>query len=123
MKKRSFLTGSLIILLATVFTVACSKSYNNGNGNNNSPKVYMKNSVFSNANLQVTMGTTVTWINNDTTVHTVTADNGSFDSGDITPGASFNYTFSSAGTFAYYSKRQTGMTGIVVVVTSSGGGY
>src|SRR5579863_8515564 len=78
MKKRSFLTGSLIILLVALLTVACSKSNNNGNTNNNSPKVYMKNSVFSNTNVQITMGTTVTWINDDTMAHTVPADNGSF---------------------------------------------
>jgi plastocyanin len=123
MKKRSFLTGSLMILLAAILTVGCSKSNNNGNGNNNSPKVYMKNSVFSNTNLQITMGTTVTWINDDIVAHTVTADNGSFDSGNINPGGSFNWTFSSAGTFAYHSKLQMGMTGIVVVAGSSGGGY
>ncbi|HEV3412092.1 MAG TPA: cupredoxin domain-containing protein [Puia sp.] len=119
MKKRSFLTGSLMILLVAIamLMVACSKSNNNGNANNNSAKVYMKNSVFSNTNLQIAMGTTVTWINDDTAVHTVTADNGSFDSGNINPGGSFNWTFSSVGTFAYHSKLQTGMTGIVVVAS------
>lgn len=52
--------------------------------------------------LQVSMGSTVTWINNDSAPHTVTADDGSFDSGSMQTGQSYSHTFSSAGTFPYY---------------------
>lgn len=38
-------------------------------------------------------GTTVTWINNDTVSHTVTADDASFDSGTLQPGQSYSRTF------------------------------
>src|SRR5215831_15037982 len=47
--------------------------------------------------VSVAVGGTVTWTNNDITTHTATADNGSFSSGNIAPGASFSRTFSTAG--------------------------
>jgi plastocyanin len=52
--------------------------------------------------LQVPMGATVTWVNNDSVPHTVTADDSSFDSGSIQPGQSYSHTFETAGTFPYY---------------------
>src|SRR5690349_5697628 len=51
--------------------------------------------------LNVAVGGTVVWINNDVTAHTSTADNGTWNSGTIAPGRSFSRTFSSAGTFLY----------------------
>src|SRR5262245_14325300 len=45
----------------------------------------------------VAIGGTVTWVNNDNTPHTSTANNGSFDSGSLNPGASFSRTFPTAG--------------------------
>jgi plastocyanin len=120
MKKSKFLSGLLMAMLAGAILVACTKSnsYNNGSTNANSPTIYMKGSVYSNTNLQVASGTTVQWSNNDTTVHTVTADNGSFDSGDIQPGAAFSQTFNTAGTFAYHDKHHATMTGAIVVVAN-----
>jgi plastocyanin len=120
MKKSKFLSGILVAMLAGAILVGCSKSnsYNNGTPNNNSPVIYMKGSVYSNTNLQVASGTTVQWSNNDTTVHTVTADNGSFDSGDIQPGAAFSQMFNTAGTFAYHDKHHSTMTGVIAVVNN-----
>jgi plastocyanin len=116
--KKTNLTAVLaaIMLVGTLFTfTACKKSnYSNGN-NNSSTTIHMKNSTFSNMNLQVTTGTTVTWNNDDTTAHTVTANDGSFDSGTMQPGANFSHVFSSQGTFLYHDKLHNNMTGQVVV--------
>jgi len=123
MKKSKFLTIILAILLAGGLFIACKKSsYSNGNSNN-SATITMKNSVFSNANLQIQTGTNVVWNNDDTTVHTVTANDGSFGSGDIQPGGSFSHQFNSAGTFMYHDKYHDKMTGAVVVTAASSGGY
>lgn len=63
----------------------------------------------------VAAGTTVTWTNNDTAPHTVTSTDGSFDSGNIAPGETFTYTFTSAGTFDYICNYHPNMTATVVV--------
>jgi plastocyanin len=74
--------------------------------------------------LRVQVGDTVTWTNNDTVAHTVTAgtpDNptGEFDSGEIQPGETFTYTFDQAGTFDYYCTLHPDMTGSVTVEDGS----
>lgn len=45
---------------------------------------------------------TISWHNLDSTSHTVTADNSSFDSGPIPPGGSFSWTATSPGSYAYH---------------------
>lgn len=52
----------------------------------------------------VTVGDTVVWTNNGTATHTVTASDGSWDSGPLPPGKTFSHTFDRAGTVAYYCK-------------------
>lgn len=47
-------------------------------------------------------GQTITWRNLDSTTHTVTADDGSFDSGQIPPGAEYSWTPAHAGKYAYH---------------------
>jgi plastocyanin len=52
--------------------------------------------------LVIEVGTTVIWRNNGKNVHTVSADDKSFDSGDIAPGATWRRTFDAPGAFAYH---------------------
>ena len=63
----------------------------------------------------ITVGSTVTWTNNDTLTHTVTSDSGAFDSGSLAPGAKFTFTFLTRGTFAYHCTPHPGMVASVVV--------
>jgi plastocyanin len=49
----------------------------------------------------VAPGTAVTWSNEDEAVHTVAANDGSFDSGRLALGALFSHTFNEPGTFEY----------------------
>jgi plastocyanin len=62
----------------------------------------MQNMSYSAVNLSVTAGTSITWSNTDTTKHTVTADDNSFNSGDIPPGQSYTRIFSNTGSFSYH---------------------
>jgi plastocyanin len=123
MKKRFFLYSILLMTGMVAIFFACSKSsYNNsgsggGGGGNPTNTIYMKNSVYSSPALTVIIGSKVTWVNDDNMIHTVTSDNGTFDSGDMNPGSSFNYTFNATGTFSYHCVHHSNMTGVVTVVT------
>jgi plastocyanin len=81
--------------------------------------VSINNLAFQPQSLQVTAGTTVTWTNNDNTSHTVTSDTGVFDSGTLAPGATFKFTFTQTGTFAYHCNIHTSMKGTVTVVPAA----
>lgn len=67
--------------------------------------------------LEVPVGTTVTWINNDVIDHTVTSSDGLFDSGDMLPGDSFSFTFSEAGEYEYVCTLHRGMAPATIIVT------
>jgi hemoglobin len=64
----------------------------------------------------VQAGTTVTWINHDELVHTVTAaDRTSWDSGPLGPGDEFDFTFDSPGRYNYICTIHRGITAEIVV--------
>jgi plastocyanin len=65
--------------------------------------------------ISIAVGGTVTWINNDTTAHTATANGGAFDTGSIAPGGNASKTFSTAGSFPYRCTIHPGMVGTITV--------
>jgi plastocyanin len=69
--------------------------------------------------LEVPVGTTVTWTNTGAAPHTVTADDGAFNSGELAPGATFSQTFDAAGTFAYHCEIHPDMTASVTVTDAA----
>ncbi|WP_406656656.1 hypothetical protein V7O62_12455 [Methanolobus sp. ZRKC2] len=70
--------------------------------------------------VQITVGDTVTWTNEDDRAHTINDDEGVFNSGELQSGESYSYTFEEAGTFTYGSEEDTSFEGMVTVVTSTG---
>ena len=70
--------------------------------------------------ITVSVGTTVTWTNDGPTAHTATADDGTFDTGNLVKGASQSYKFDKAGTFKYHCTPHPFMKA-TVTVTGSGG--
>lgn len=73
-------------------------------------------SKFQPAYIEVPVGTTVTWTNNDNVGHTVTFRNGMADSKRIdAAGGTFSYTFKSKGIFPYYCTIHPDMVGAVTV--------
>lgn len=80
--------------------------------------VVMKDIQFEPGDVTVKTGETVTWTNDDTVDHDVTADDGSFksgDAGDLAPGDKYSHSFDKAGTFKYVCTVHPGMEGEVVV--------
>jgi plastocyanin len=77
--------------------------------------VTIQGMAFSPQTLTVAVNTTVTWTNNDGVTHTVTSDGAVFASGNVAPGGTFSYQFTSAGTFPYHCSIHNSMTGKVIV--------
>ncbi len=73
---------------------------------------------FSPNPVEVKVGETVTWINDDSVIHTATSTDGTFDSGIMRNGQSFSYTFDTAGEYPYYCTLHPNMVGTVVVTES-----
>ncbi len=64
-------------------------------------QITITNYSFQPATLAIPVGTTVTWINQDSVSHTSTSDTGPWDSGTLAHGQSFSFTFNQPGTFTY----------------------
>jgi plastocyanin len=129
-------------VLVTVLAAACGGSSpmsaaagGGGGGNPAAASVTMSEYKFSPETVRVAVGSAVAWNNNGTTSHTSTSDTtGIWNSNAInppgppppscpyppcdgTPGGSFQYTFSTAGTYPYHCAfhETLGMKGVVIV--------
>ena len=83
------------------------------------PSVSLANYQFQPSTLTIPVHSTVTWTDNQTgTTHTVTSDDGSFNSsGNLTAGQTFSLTFDTPGTYNYHCfyHQSIGMVGSIVV--------
>ena len=72
-------------------------------------------------NLEVTTGTTVVWVNDDSVPHTIQSQDekgaiiGLFNSAPLVTGESFEYTFDESGVYNYYCSFHPWRIGIVTV--------
>lgn len=73
------------------------------------------NFAFSPSILTVHTGTRVTFTNRDMATHTVTADGGLFNSGNLSTGQTFSFTFMGRGSFAYHCQIHPSMKGTIAV--------
>jgi plastocyanin len=134
-KDRGLLVGAVLVVLAMMVLAACGDGSNDGAGGGGlyggggatepSPppsagpdatsdaQVSIAGFAFSPSSLEIDVGTTVTWTNEDGVTHTVTAADGPgtdaeatdlFDSGGLAGGDTFSFTFDEAGTY-YYACR------------------
>lgn len=104
------------ILSAILFT-SCKVKSDDMIDNNNPPNtIYIKNNTYSVTHFVTTPNATITWVNQDATAHTVTADDGSFNSGNIEQGGSYSKTFTTAGVYSYHCEQHLEMKGIIEIV-------
>ena len=85
--------------------------------------VTIGDNFFSPKNITINAGDTIVWTHVGGAIHTVTADDGSFNSGSLQGGQSYTRTFSTAGTYPYYciphgSPGGLGMSGTITVVAA-----
>jgi plastocyanin len=77
-----------------------------------------QNFAFNPPSMTVKTGTTVTWMNNDGTPHTIVTDNGStasFSSDPLATGAVYTFTFTQPGTYTYHCSIHPSMKGEIIV--------
>ena len=86
-----------------------------------SASVTISDFEFTPATVTVNEGDTVTWTNDGPTVHTATAEDGSFDTGILEKGESGSATFTQPGTINYICSPHPYMKGKVVVQAASAG--
>jgi plastocyanin len=137
-KKNAVVIPSVVIAGAIVATYLLSENMNmaveGGSGNSiqqpttatsipsNSTVVRIVanagNNSFSPNPVDVKVGETMTWINDDSGRHTVTSKDGVFDSGMMGKGQSFSFTYDKAGEYPYFCEPHPNMVGTVVVTES-----
>ena len=72
--------------------------------------------------IEIQVGDTVTWINNDSSPHTATSssDDSNFDTDVLRRGETYSFTFDKEGQYPYFCTLHPSMVGTVVVLPSGG---
>lgn len=116
--------GIIFLTVIIGMTGSCSESGdpmgdNGGNGGGDGTpgvnEVWIKGTAFGPSTITISAGTTITWTNKDAVAHTVTSDNGLFDSGNINGNSTYSRQFPTAGTYPYHCTPHPTMTATVIV--------
>jgi plastocyanin len=118
----------ILLLLCAVGALAaagCGGGDDDGGGSTAAPAasssgggvaIKMQNIAFDPKDVTVKAGQKITWTNDDTTDHNVTADSGAdFKSDNFGKGATFEFTPDKAGTIKYECTIHPGMTATITV--------
>jgi plastocyanin len=138
-KGKLFLIVVILVIAIALIFVGCSSSQNGTAGtdevktqdvvetlptNTDTPddntelpdvEVDIVNFVYSPNEITIPTGTTVIWLNNDSVIHTVTSDDGIFDSDSLPGGATFSFTFSKSGIYPYHCIPHPYMKATIIV--------
>jgi plastocyanin len=105
----------LAVLGLSVVGVPAAAQHAGGHEAAAGPAVNISFAAVSPPRIDVVAGDTVTWTNDSARVHTVTADDESFDSGRITSSQTFAHRFAAAGEAPYHCRLHPFIQGVVGV--------
>jgi plastocyanin len=104
-----------VLLVILSFMVACDdEDVEPVNGDQAENEIRMSNTSFLPANLELSAGSTVLWVNTSEVDHTVTSSDGLFNE-YLEPGGQFEYVFTQPGTYDYVCTLHPGMTGTITI--------
>jgi len=117
-----WLTPILVLLLATIGPIGVAT------GGQKEAHIWVRDSLFNPAMMRIQPGTTVIWHFEGRNPHTVTADDGSWDSGYLKRGQTFEITFDEPGRYAYHCiphghEGGKGMAGVILVGDAGDEGF
>jgi plastocyanin len=104
-----FINRRLVTALAALLMIAVMWGCGSNNKSTNPPTqqpshlVTISSFTYSPSTIDVAVGDTVTWRNNDSAPHTVTSDTGTeLQSPSIPNGGTYQHIFATAGSFSYH---------------------
>src|SRR5438067_954306 len=103
-RKSSSLPPVALVILAFFWVLPIAACGGSSHAIPSGPSVSALDNEFVPKELHIKAGQTVTWVNNGQTIHTVTADDNSFNSGNFDSGAEYTHTFMQPGRYAYFCK-------------------
>src|SRR5574337_207231 len=109
--------GAIALGIALLFSVGTA--YVPAADSTNNGAVTIQNFAFGPDTLTIPVGTTVTWTNKDSVSHTVTSKNGTFDSGALSQGQTFQFTFNAPGPYDYSCTLHRSMTAKIIVTSQA----
>jgi plastocyanin len=117
MTKRSlFLNGLVLVLpLALASISILHPTRVKGEAAASTLEVQVDNFTFGPATLTVPVNSVVTWVNKDDLPHVIASNDGLFKSKALDTDEKYSYTFSKAGTYAYFCSIHPKMVGKIVV--------
>jgi plastocyanin len=108
----TFLTAALGTLGGTTLAMSAL-----ADGHATNHTILIKGFAFEPANLTISVGDTVTFVNEDSAPHTATSDNGTFDTGRLNRGASAALNFATTGNYSYFCQFHQNMKANITVTS------
>jgi plastocyanin len=107
--------AALVLPLALASVLVLHPSRAKGEAATSPLQVQVDNFTFGPATLTVPVNSTVTWVNKDDLPHVIASNDGVFKSKALDTEDKYSYTFTKAGTYAYFCSIHPKMVGTIVV--------